>query len=236
MPAKIPAPKLKSRKLEAARLIWQKAQASAVAFIKTFEEKRSGKTAGTSSDAEQDLLRAAVVFSGAGLDAVVKQLLRDAGEALLTPAFLDSSDGKPLLREVSRRLRVSAPEEDADAPGEGKTRLLARAILSGSPRSVVCQDLIGAVTGDSLQSVEQLSRVCGLFGLSRSECVQPREAELRSALGTRNEIVHEMDIDLGIANRKRRPRRRDEVTVHVRILLETAKRFLETADKRLGKA
>jgi len=108
--------------------------------------------------------------------------------------------------------------------------------LDSAPRSVVCQDLIDAVTGDSLQSVEQLSRVCGLFGLSRNECVRPREAEPRSALGTRNEIVHEMDIDLRVANRKRRPRKRDEVTVHVQVLIETAKSFLETADKRLGKA
>lgn len=49
---------------------------TASSFLETFEAVRSARNArGAPTDEEQDLLRACVVFAGAGLDSMVKQLV-----------------------------------------------------------------------------------------------------------------------------------------------------------------
>src|SRR5690242_2085324 len=98
-----------------ARLIFEHAQASHDAFGKAFEilkRERGGKR-GMTTDEEQDILRASVVFAAAGLDAVAKQLIRDA-----VPVLLDSDPKvlEGLETFVSRRIRGE------DEEGEGFTR------------------------------------------------------------------------------------------------------------------
>src|SRR3990172_5492484 len=68
-----------------ARLIRQYAGYSRDAFQKAFEilKKERGGKRGMTTDEEQDILRAAVVFAGAGLDAVAKELVREALPHLL---------------------------------------------------------------------------------------------------------------------------------------------------------
>ena len=73
----------------------------------------------------------------------------------------------------------------------------------------------------------------GLFGLNRKAVLSPREPGPRDALRVRNAVIHAMDIDLGAPNRHRRQRKKSKTTEQVRILLETAKAFLEAADRRL---
>ena len=59
--------------------ILRSAHAAASSFLDIFEGTRQTRQAkGTPTDEEQDLLRAMLVFAGAGLDSMIKQLVRDA--------------------------------------------------------------------------------------------------------------------------------------------------------------
>lgn len=74
-------------------------------FLDTFETVRKTRSAkGMSTDEEQDLLRAMVLFAGAGLDSMVKQLIRDA-----LPAIIERDEGATLQFKdyIEKRLRES---------------------------------------------------------------------------------------------------------------------------------
>jgi hypothetical protein len=65
--------------------ILETAHDSAGALLKAFDLARTqrGRSAGMSTDQEQDLLRVMLVMAAAGLDGMVKQLIRDTLPSLL---------------------------------------------------------------------------------------------------------------------------------------------------------
>ena len=72
-------------------------------FLDTFEAVRKTRNAkGMPTDEEQDLLRAMVLFAGAGLDSMVKQLIRDA-----LPTIIECDEGATLQFKdyIEKRLR-----------------------------------------------------------------------------------------------------------------------------------
>jgi len=116
--------KCQAEELRRALRIHEKARSAADVFMsmsQTLVEYRreQGKRRGRHTDEEHDLRRAAIVFAGAGLDAVVKQLLADAGQALISTAFLGTIGGKHFLRKVARKLRSATSmvaDEDDGVP------------------------------------------------------------------------------------------------------------------------
>src|SRR5690349_10645733 len=61
---------------------------AASSFLEAFQDVRKARRAkGMPTDEEQDLLRAMLLFASAGLDSLVKQLIRDA-----LPAVLESNE------------------------------------------------------------------------------------------------------------------------------------------------
>src|SRR5437763_1411024 len=67
-----------------AHSILERASDSAEALFEAFATVRRARGAhGTATDHEQDLLRAALIFAAAGLDSMVKQLVRDALHSVL---------------------------------------------------------------------------------------------------------------------------------------------------------
>ena len=93
-----------SAKTNLARVMLQKAHLAATDFLRSFQKSRKGKKGGNSTDAEQDQLRAMLVFAAAGLDAMVKCLVRNALPALL-------ADGDPAIDQrlksfVSRKAKA----------------------------------------------------------------------------------------------------------------------------------
>jgi hypothetical protein len=128
---------------------------------------------------EADLLRAAVLFSGAGMDAALKRLIEDALAALLDV----SSD----VHEKLETFVVSRLNSDA------ATSSLARFLVSPAPRNAVIVDYISSLTGESLQSVEQVDRVAGALGLN-DRALREEIKGLRGLFIARNEISHELDL------------------------------------------
>mgnify|MGYP001627430969 CR=1 FL=1 len=191
-------------------------------------EKEGKGKGGQLADSDMDLLRMAIVFAGAGIDATLKQLARDA---------------IPDLAEVNGQ--VSAKFRDfvdrTLAPGGENAaghRTLVSILLSdaASPRAALLELYIGELVGNSLQSAEELDNICGALGISNAALRKriaaakgPRsgpagKTKLRQLFEARNEIVHELDLQVpGEANqRRRRPRAIKETIDSVKEGLETA--------------
>lgn len=128
---------------------------------------------------EEDLLRAAILFSGAGMDAALKRLIEDA-----LPALLDVSSEVHAKLESFLSARIAAESTPAN---------LARYLVASVPRDEVILDYLASLTGESLQSIEQVDRVAGALGLNDRELRQEIRG-LRSLFVARNEISHELDL------------------------------------------
>jgi len=239
MPSTIKPPKSRSAELHRACLIWANAQKSAASLVDlsdvVIEVRRElGAERGRHTEQEHDLRRAAVVFAGAGLDAVAKRILADVSRDLIAGELLSNPQEHPFLKRVARALSaslISGPSDDSS--GRPDRLLLARLLMSGDALTEMCQQITDELVGGSFQSVERLRELCNLFGLDARSVVNVRESELRLALQARNEIVHEMDVKLQM-RRSRRSRPRDETRRHVATLLEAGKALLEAADVRLS--
>jgi hypothetical protein len=130
---------------------------------------------------EEDLLRAAVVFACAGLDATLKQLIRDALPPLLAtnPAAHDKFEAF-VRSEVSRGENVDAER-------------LARYLVSANPRSRLIEQYIYELTGSSLQSAQEVDRAAGALGIDNS-VLRKRIKAMQPIFVARNEISHELDL------------------------------------------
>jgi hypothetical protein len=153
----------------------------------------------TETEAE-NLLRAALVFSGAGVDATLKQLTRDALPRLLQV----SEEAVDKLASFTER-RLSSDLN--------RMKALARYITSHDPRSAVIDDYVRELTGPSLQSVDQVQTIVGALGIVDSH-IRKEIRELQPLFEARNQIVHEFDL---IAPRSNDARVRRERTLSVAI-------------------
>ena len=165
-----------------------------------------------------------LVFASAGLDSMVKHLVREA-----LPAFIQKSGEarKEFRKFVDRQMRMRAAD---DKPNY---ELLIDVLLSESPRDMMIESLVAELTNQSLQSVGQLFTVGAHFN-APSQSVCPRPNELKQVFDIRNQIVHEMDIDFTRRNRNRRPRRRDDMVAAANHILEAADAFLAAVDAKLS--
>ncbi len=170
---------------------------------------------------EQDLLRAMLLFATAGLDAMVKQLVREA-----LPAVIDASPGatEKLQEYIASRLKAKDGSRDHV--------YLAEILSDREPRQKLVQDLIRDLTSGSLQSFDELKRAASYFEIRIQE-ICPHEAAVKEVFLARNQISHDMDIDFSQSDHPRRPRSRDVMMDHVQRIFDLASRFLDAVGKRL---
>ena len=90
---------------------------------------------------------------------------------------------------------------------------------------------IDEVSHDSLQSKDQIFQVAAIFDIPSSK-VHPKPSELADVFRTRNRIIHELDIDFTGTNRKRVPRKMDDMKRSVETIFQTAAAILAEADQR----
>ncbi len=166
-----------------------------------------------------------VVMAAAGLDGMLKQL---DGEALIGVIQRSTKARTAMEEYLSRRLSRGADGGALDA------RLLARLLMSSNPVAEAVSVLLEEdVRGRSMQSYEQLMRVLGYLGVSE-DIVRKRETDLRNAFKTRNQIVHEMDVEESSGPRIRRPRQRKDMLEKTHALLEVASGILREIDAILS--
>lgn len=186
---------------------------------------KGGLAKGTLTDAEQDLLRAMLVFAGAGLDAVLKQLIKDALRAL---AAKDPSVQAELEKFATRQLRDDGALSDA---ASGK-KFLGQILASTNPQARLLDLYIKDLTGDSLQSPDQVMKTASALGLDTGKLAID-VSKLRKVFDTRNRIIHELDIDLDGKTRKRNNRRRDPIEKDATLLLDLSSRFVDEVERKL---
>jgi hypothetical protein len=145
------------------------------------ERKEGGGIQGRLTAKEENLLRVAIVFTGGGLDATLKQLIRDTLPRLLEA---NSQAHEKLEAFAADRLGTA---EIAD------TRTIARYLTSASPRQRLIEDYIYEMTGSSLQSADEVQKVAGALGIDDKE-TRKQIKELRPLFIARNEISHELDL------------------------------------------
>ncbi len=204
-----------------AYVILCRAHEAASSFLEIFEKTRKTRGAkGTSTDKEQDLLRAMLVFAGAGLDSMIKQLVRDA-----LSHTIDRSEGaeRQLEEFISRRLSRADPID---------RKFLSSVLSSRDPRDVLVSTLVDDLTSQSVQSKEQVLKVASHFEIPSDELTTNKRG-LESIFRARNEIVHEMDVDFDRPNRNHRPRTKEKMISHTTELLRLANSFLIEVDRRL---
>lgn len=149
--------------------------------IRRVRRDERGDIRGRMPENEADLLRAAVVFTGAGLDATLKQLIRDT---------------LPLLLEQNQQAQSKFEAFAADQLGIGEiadTKVIARYLTSPNPRARLIEDYIYKLTGSSLQSAEEVQQVAGALGIDDKD-LRKKITGLREAFVARNEISHELDL------------------------------------------
>lgn len=165
--------------------------------IRGLRKAEGGGIQGQMTHNENDQLRAAIVFSGAGLDATLKQMIRDT---------------LPLLLEAGNEQAHKKFEDFASGQlGTGEiadTRIVARYLTSASPRERLIEDYIYELTGSSLQSKEEVQKVAGALGVKDEE-LRKKIDKLKPLFVARNEISHELDLQkpekAGDRTRRSRP-------------------------------
>ena len=189
---------------------WDRARRSCQSFLGAFDTAIENRGPGTPKDEDQDLLRAMLVFACAGLDASVSHLVRDCASDMLARS--------PKLREemesfARRRLGLET---------EG-TRFLLAILKESQPdlEERLVEQLMHEQTEQSLQSHEELLRVCSYFEIGdtafRNEIIA-----LRDVFRARNAIIHEMDVNFNAKNRRRTSRRREDMVKYTERTLGVA--------------
>jgi hypothetical protein len=194
---------------------------SAQSFFTAFATVRKARKAkGTPTDHEQDLLRAALIFAAAGLDSMVKQLVRDTLRAVLRRekgARLQFAD------YVQKRLRRKDPVDLV---------FLSEALVAEKPFEHLSAELLRELTSSSLQSKDQLLSVAAYFAIPADE-ISGKPSELKDVFDVRNQIAHEMDVQFRQPNRSRRSRTQKDMKRFTSIVLTAAVSFYTAVEKRL---
>lgn len=217
-----PPERPRSNECQSAFVILCNAHDASGSFLDTFRAVRTAREArGAPTDEEQDLLRACLVFAGAGLDSMTKQLVRDA-----LPAVIDKQQGAEAMFRQHVERHVLRDE------GEGSIGALADVLADRNPRRRLVERVVRDLTAGSLQSAEELMRVGAYFDIASSKLVPDRRA-LQEIFAARNQIVHEMDVDFAQVNRNRRSRRLSTMTTATNDLFEIASTLLGEVDVRI---
>ena len=170
----------------------------------------------------EELLRAMLTFASSGVDAMIKQLVRDA-----LPDVINLRDGaqERFRQFVEKRLQR----------GEGPDySFVAGVIADSNPRGRLVGDLVDDLSSRSLQSVDAILRVGSFFDIPSRDLI-PEPLVTKAIFSARNQIVHEMDIDFARSDRNRRAREYSDMEAHTQALFEVAHRFLTEVNARLAK-
>jgi hypothetical protein len=167
-----------------------------------------------------------LVFAGAGLDAAVKRLIQDTLPGLVRKK---APAREALQAFAARRIRDEAATGAESAKAYS---LIAIALVSDSPQAAIIRAFVEELTGGSLQSVDRVFEALGALGLQKGVTVD--RSQLKQVFDDRNRIVHEMDMDLTLSNRRRTSRRRDPMIASANALLTLGAKILEAVDQGLS--
>ncbi|HEV2380943.1 MAG TPA: HEPN domain-containing protein [Terriglobia bacterium] len=205
--------------------ILRNAHNSASSLLNIFDSVCGGrrKRKSLSDDEQQDLLRAMLIFASAGLDAMVKQLIKDA---LRTVINQDEGATAIFKKYIERRLAKEGKAIDH--------HFLADILGDSRPRDRLLDSLISELTQGSFQSATQLFRVAEAFNI-RTDDLHANKKKLDAVFRTRNQIAHEMDVDFAQQEgRTRRLRDKQAMIDFANEVFGLAAAFLNQVDAKLS--
>lgn len=136
-----------------------------------------------------DFARSMILFAGAGIDATLKQLLRDCLAACVDAS---SESRREFETHVERTLK------------RGDDRAIARFLVAKDARRALLDDYLASLTSTSLQSYREVAKITSALGVTVTTI--SREP-LETLFVARNIIAHELDLldpDVhGMTRRKR---------------------------------
>lgn len=222
-PNTIPSPKARMAK---AALIFKHTHTSASSLLSAFDDAKAkrGNVRGVLTDQEQDILRAALVMSCAGLDGALKQGIRDCLGHLLTT---DQQVKEGFEKFIRKRI---GGENDILETGGG-AKFLARILADESPRERLVEDYIRELTGDSLQSADEVLRTVSALGIDHKD-LKLDIPKLKEIFGIRNKIIHELDVDLDAPKRKRKVRSQADLLDNTDHILKVSRIVLTALNKK----
>ncbi|MEU5874730.1 hypothetical protein AB0A73_24605 [Glycomyces sp. NPDC047369] len=180
---------------------------------------------GRMSHIEHDVLRAAIIFTSAGLDASMKRLVRDAGRALLEQS--NSSAAKRyqafLKNELSKPVAATSAFINAVTAPNAADRLI---------------DLyIDQQTESSFQKSGHLkTRVRDALGIPAQAVTDLELESLDEFFKARNKIVHEMDLVDPANSITQNSRAPEDVVAMCSYVFETGARLMRAAASAVKKA
>ncbi|QKV98339.1 hypothetical protein HUT19_41665 (plasmid) [Streptomyces sp. NA02950] len=156
---------------------------SVAGLFTTLNELRSAQNdpRGPISEAHRDQVRAAIVFTAAGIDACLRTLLRDSLPTLLSTA--GDAHGAFVSHFMSSRLT-----------GE-MTQATKKAVVDIDPRSALIDLYVEDLAGSSIQGAADLTRCRNALGLKKDPALD--DAILKGHqpfFNARHEVVHELDL------------------------------------------
>ena len=211
-----PAPK--SDDCKNAWLVLKYAHDTAESFLKIFSK---GRSPGQPSRPEQDLLRAMLVFASAGLDSMIKHLVKDA-----LPTAIKND---PAIHDIFLEKFVERKIKQGEQPDY---KIMADVLVAENPIDRMITMWVNDLTAKSLQSADELFKIASYFDI-KSNIISKEPNKLKEVFRIRNEIIHEMDIDFSQEHRNRTPRQRDEMIEATNRLLKVCKTFLKAVDDKL---
>jgi len=183
---------------------------------------------GRLTHAEQDVFRAATVFAGAGVDAVLKEALRGA-----IPIQIKRS-------EPAREKYVDFVVKHLQSAEGVDLRRLARLLTSEAQGEDLRESYISWLTGSSLQSRAQVTNTLAALGLQGQKELFKDASRLDLLFKARNEIAHEMDMTPSSARGQgKRSRRERALTTYIEIChsaLNYTQRVLNCTESDLNRA
>ncbi len=181
---------------------------------------------GNPSNTDQDLLRSMLIFAGAGLDAAIKQLIKEAFPSMVEN---DEAVRTKVIEHFSKHLTRTETSSTKD---------LVRWLLQEKPRTAMINDLIKELTSDSLQSKAQIERVIDYLKLDRKTILSVRDPALKDTFDARNMTIHDLDVDFSKhpkrGQRTRTQRQRSNMVDHTDVVFGIAAGFLTEVDKKLS--
>lgn len=149
---------------------------------------------GRLSEDQLDQIRAAIMFTSAGLDACLRRLLRDALPALIEGGGKPQGEFKGHV--ITTRLAGTLSRETKNA------------ITDLDPRTRLIDLYVEDLAGSSLQGHTDLIRVRDALGLTNVALTDEHLEALKDFFAARNEIAHELDLldPTGRGDRGRRHR------------------------------
>lgn len=171
---------------------------------------------------KQNILRAIILFSCSGIDAIVKQLVLETFEYVIER---DEGAQEQLRKFTERELKNNT-----------NYSLLADLFTARNSRKALIELLKQDLTFNSLQSSEQLFRVASYFNIKTDKLLDGTNKNiLNEAFLTRNIIVHQMDLALDKTNLEYYQHELNEVNKYYDAIVIVSQNFINEVNLILSK-